>query len=50
MWIVYTLTNGDDELGYEWEDMLAINSLYVALDIQQFHEYTLGAACYISQD
>ena len=50
MWIVYTLTNGCDEFGYEWEDALIINSFYVALDMQQFNEYTLGVACYISQD
>lgn len=29
---------------------MSVNNFYVALDMQQFNEYTLGVACYISQD
>jgi len=44
MWIIYTL----NKRGI-WQDDMSVNNFHVALDMQQFTEYTLGVACAIRQ-
>jgi hypothetical protein len=47
MWYIYIVDqdyyDGDDE----WKAVTAVNSFYVALDVQQYNEYVLGIPCRI---